>query len=93
MLRMEPVELSRFLACENVICGICGDANVPDAMLWYLDLNRCRRFLAELPSREPYRIEVLDTWNMTRQTILTGVSGGQEVVLPGHEWMAVLAVR
>ena len=91
MLRMDPVEMSRFLACENVLCGICGEEKHPDAILWYLDLNRCRRFRAELPDRSAWRIDVLDTWNMTRNTMLDGVSGPQEVILPGREWIAVLA--
>ena len=92
MLRMDPAERSRFLACENVICGVCGDAGSPDAMIWYLDLNCCARFTAELPGGA-WSVEVLDTWNMARTSVLSGVSGRQEISLPGRPWMAVLAVR
>ena len=39
------------------------------------------------------RHDVLDTWNMTRETLQTGVSGRVVLTLPGREDMAVLAVR
>ena len=55
-----------------------------------------RRCNAQLPLRLPkgrsYRIEVIDVWNMTRETVMTGVSGAVNVKLPGREGMAVMAV-
>ncbi len=30
---------------------------------------------------------------MTRETVMTGAAGKQEIRLPGHEWMAILAVK
>ena len=92
MDRMDPEEKARFMACENIICGACGNREAPDALLWYLDLNCCSRFTAELPAGT-WRITVLDTWNMTRTVAAEGVSGRQEIALPGHEWIAVLAER
>jgi hypothetical protein len=44
-----------------------------------------------LPSDKKYRVEVVDVWEMTRKTILTGVTGVIEVKLPGKEGIAVIA--
>ena len=46
-----------------------------------------------LPEDKTYRVEVLDAWNMTRETVATGVSGKKEIALPGREYMAVLAME
>lgn len=46
----------------------------------------------KLPENRKYRVEVIDTWNMTRDTVLTGVNGEIDIDLPGREDMAVLAV-
>lgn len=47
----------------------------------------------ELPKEHTYRIEVLDVWEMTRETVMTGVNGKVELKLPGKEGIAVLAVK
>ena len=47
----------------------------------------------DLPQSGEYRIDVIDVWEMTRRTILTGVNGKVEFALPGKEGMAVLAVK
>lgn len=46
-----------------------------------------------LPEGHKYCVEVIDVWNMTREKVLTGVSGDIEIKLPGREGMAVLAVE
>lgn len=40
-----------------------------------------------------YRVEVLDTWEMTRTTVLEHVSGTVRVPLPGKCYMAILATK
>ena len=44
-----------------------------------------------LSDKYTYNVELIDAWNMTRETILTGVSGKLKVNLPGKEGMALLA--
>lgn len=46
-----------------------------------------------LPEEGRYRVEVIDTWEMTRQVAAEGVSGNTRTALPGKEGMALLAVR
>ena len=91
--RMDQLEISRFAAQEAGVCGVCGPEDGPSALLWYMDLNCCCKAEIELPETGSYRIEMLDTWIMTRETVMTGVRGRQVVSLPGREWMAILAVR
>lgn len=47
----------------------------------------------ELPTEGYYRIEVIDVWEMTRNTVLGNVNGQIQVPLPGKEGIAVLAKR
>ena len=88
MLRMDLVEASRFDAGESHYCGHCGD----DAFLYYYDVQTFSSAVLALPETKTYRVEVIDTWNMTRETVLTGAKASVEVKLPGREYMAVLAV-
>lgn len=44
-----------------------------------------------LSDNHTYNVELIDVWNMTRKTILTGVSGKLKVELPGKEGTALLA--
>ena len=46
----------------------------------------------DLPSEKTYRIEVVDTWNMTRETVASGQSGSCKVRVPEKQWMAVVAI-
>ena len=46
-----------------------------------------------LPEGHRYRVEVIDVWNMTRETVLTKAGGDIEIRLPGREGMAVLAIE
>lgn len=56
--------------------------------------RHCNGLLSwKLPEGHKYRVEVIDVWNMTRETVLTQCSGNIEVKLPGREGMAVLAVE
>lgn len=68
--------------------GTCGDL----AILKYYDLACCAVDEWELPAEKSYRIEVIDTWEMTREVIMTGASGKVKLNLPGREGIAVLAM-
>ncbi|MDC7286610.1 DUF5060 domain-containing protein [Blautia schinkii] len=46
-----------------------------------------------LPEDASYRIDVIDTWEMTRKQAYFGASGKVEISLPGKECIAVVAVR
>lgn len=47
----------------------------------------------QLPEDGLYRIEVIDVWEMTRNTVMTQVSGKVKIPLPGKEGIAVLVTR
>ncbi len=40
-----------------------------------------------------YTVEVLDTWNTTRKTVMTRVCENVSISIPGREYMAILATR
>lgn len=69
--------------------GHCGD----DAFLWYLDDQSAACKIVELPKDNTYRVEVIDTWEMKRETVLESASGATQVNLPGKPFMAILAVK
>ena len=87
---MSPAEQERFLAFNTAYEGKVGDG---DAFLVYKDTECSSLAELDLPSDKTYRIEVIDTWEMTRETVQTGASGKVQVRLPGREYMAVLAVK
>lgn len=57
--------------------------------LQYLDEHCACEYPVWLPEGK-YEIEVIDTWEMTRKVVLSGVSGQVIVPLPGKEGMAIL---
>ena len=89
ILRMGSEEAQRFFSCEISYNGRCGE---DDAFLYYYDVQTHGKVILNLPETRSYRIEVIDTWNMTRETVRTGASGTVTIPMPGREYMAVLAV-
>ena len=89
MLRMSKEEAGRFFSCEISYNGRCGS---DDALLYYYDVQTHGKVILQLPENRSYRVEVIDTWNMTRETVRTGACGTVEIPMPGREYMAVLAV-
>lgn len=64
-----------------------------EAYIKYLE-RKCAAFTDfNLPKNHIYDVEIIDVWNMTRETILSGVSGKIKVKLPGKEGTALLARR
>jgi hypothetical protein len=47
----------------------------------------------DLPETGNYRVDMIDTWEMTRETVMENVQGSLKVNLPGHEGMAIIATK
>ena len=86
---MNRQDRARFYAVEYTFRGHCGE----QAYLTYLDDQCAAAFDLNLPENRSYCVEVLDTWNMERNTVLRGASGNVRIKLPGKPWMAVLATE
>lgn len=70
--------------------GHCGD----DVFLKYLGNQACRLAIIHLPKDgAKYKVEVIDSWNMTRKTAAEAVSGNVRVQLEGREGVAILATK
>jgi hypothetical protein len=82
-------EISAFRTVEFEYQGHCGK----DAYLTFYDLRTCAKSELDLPEEYNYRIELIDTWEMKRTTLLEKASGKTEIRLPTREGMAVLAIR
>lgn len=88
MLHMKE-GLEEFCASEYTYQGHCRD----EAYLTFYDLRTCARDVLKLPAEHVYRVELIDTWEMTRRVLLEKASGDTELTLPGKEGMAVLATK
>lgn len=88
-----------FSEAERIIEGISKDTRIftghcgEDAYLAYYGRHCTAVGDMELPETHTYRIEVIDVWEMTRETLLTGVNGKVDLRLPGKEGIAVLAMK
>lgn len=63
-----------------------------DCYLRFYDTRPTARDTLPLPEDRKYTVQVIDTWNMTVETVAEGVSGTYVVKLPSRENMAVLAI-
>lgn len=63
-----------------------------DCYLRFYDTRPTARDTLPLPEDRKYTVQVIDTWNMTVETVADGVSGTYVVKLPSRENMAVLAI-
>lgn len=88
MLRLGD-ERKAYLASEYTFQGHCKE----DAYLTFYDLRTCAKDFLDLPMDKTYRIELIDTWEMTRKVLFERASGKTELYLPAKEGMAVLATR
>ncbi|MCM1136223.1 MAG: DUF4038 domain-containing protein [Clostridium sp.] len=78
-----------FMGSEYEYQGHCGE----DAYLTFYDLRTCAKSVLDLPKEHAYRVELIDTWEMTRETLVEKACGKTEISLPAREGMAVLAVK
>lgn len=89
LMKMDPGMRHVLLTSEIIAQSHCGE----DAYLnYYCRYCPCEGSL-KLPETHTYQIEVIDTWNMTREVVMTGISGDVTVPLPSKECMAILATR
>ena len=63
-----------------------------ECYLRFYDTRPAARDTLRLSEDRKYTIQLIDTWNMTTETVATGVSGTYVVSLLGRENMAVLAL-
>ena len=69
-------------------------AKVADKITGFLaDRKNALMKTLKLPENRTYRVELIDPWEMTRETLLESASGETEVSLPGREGLAVLALE
>ena len=87
LLRLSQAERDRFLATQFEWAGHCGEK-----FYIYYFYRQCSRFTEIiLPENKKYIIDVVDTWEMTRKTVLENVSGKVKIDLPAKEYIAVIA--
>ena len=63
------------------------------AILKYFYLMCPAYYSLQLPEGKKYRVQVIDTWNMTVTDAAEEASGAIRVELPGRPYMAVLATE
>ena len=86
----DPEENAVLEVFEHEYTGRSQDGSV---IIKYL-YQRCQAFdRLKLPKGKTYRVEVIDTWNMTRTTVYEKTSGMIKVDLPGRPYMAILATE
>jgi len=73
-------------ACEG--CGCVGDGY----FLAYFGIHQPASVQVHLPPGKRYRIEAIDTWNMTVQPVREAAEGSLEIELPGRPYIAVRIV-
>jgi hypothetical protein len=78
-----------FIGAEYEYNGHCGE----DVYLRFYDRRTCSEDILELPEKYAYKVELIDTWEMTRTVLVEKASGKTDIKLPAKEGMAVLATR
>lgn len=72
---------------DKLFAGHCGE----EAFIKYYGIHCPGRAYMILPEDRTYKIEVIDTWNETRETVKEGAQGIVWFDMPGKEKMAVMA--
>lgn len=85
--RMGEEERLYHLTTESEYNGHVGE----QVYIRYFGRDVHGRVQMDLPSDKTYRIEAVDTWNMTHETVAIGQSGSCKVRIPEKPWMAVVA--
>ena len=84
--RMDVRNRTAHLAGEHTWSAHCGE----QAYLTYFDLQCYGKQTFRLPENRTYRAELIDPWNMTRQTVAEHLSGETELPLPARDGLALL---
>ena len=89
LLKLDSTERDRWLETQYEWAEHCDDS-----VFIYYFYRQCKGFAdIILPDNKKYRIDVVDTWEMTRNTVLDDVSGKVRVSLPAKEYIALIAVE
>lgn len=86
-LNEEEQEMNQLKSAQY--SGCCGE----EVFLKYYARQCAVKSFIYLPNDKKYSIELIDAWNMTRETLLDEASGKTELKLPGREGIAVIAYR
>ncbi|MCM1026276.1 MAG: DUF5605 domain-containing protein [Roseburia sp.] len=87
LIPMPEERVLPFLLRERPCVSHCGE----EVYLRYYGKECTALGELNLPEGGSYRIEVIDTWEMTREVVREGAGGRVQVKLPGKEGIAVLA--
>ena len=79
---LEPIEQAPF--ADAVVGGVRGEHEVH-----YLGFNQPRFRMFHMPAERPFRVDVIDTWNMTVDELPDSYEGTFRIELPGRQYMAV----
>ena len=86
-------EERRAVIVEGANKGMASGHNGEDYYLVYFARHQPRVRHFNLPEGSPYRIDILDTWNMTVDCAAEAATGMVEVALPRKKYLAVRVVR
>ncbi len=81
----EKEKLYHFLS-EYTYAGHIGE----EVYFYYLGTDCSARFCPEAAEGKSYRAEVINAWDMTREVVSEDYQMGDEIRLPGREYVAVL---
>ena len=87
--RMEVDDRTAHIAGEHEWAAHAGE----DAYLWFNDRQCFGEQTLPLPEDKHYFVELIDVWNMTRETIAESISGETKLTLPGRDNLALLITR
>lgn len=87
LLNTEDEMVAELEASQGEFACHCGE----EVYMKYYDRHCTCRGQLDLPKTGKYNVEVIDTWEMTKEITMELVSGHVEVKLPGKEGIAVLA--
>lgn len=87
--RMDRAELEMMDLLSSAAAGHCGE----DAFLYYYGRNCPAIAQLQLPENAAYQVDVIDIWQMTRETACARASGSVIISLPGKEGIAVMATK
>ena len=87
--RMDERDRTAHLSGEHAWEAHCGE----ETYLTYFDLQCYGEQTVKLPEDRSYKAELIDVWNMTRETIAENISGETKLTLPGRDNLALLITR
>ena len=89
LIHLPTERILPFLLRHRPCLGHCGK----DAYIRYFEKECTSVGILDLPEDGVYRVDIIDTWEMTRKTVCSDASGQIRVDLPGKEGMALLALK